>query len=123
MTEHVNHRQLFKRIVADTGVPEKVVKRVVESFQDEIIRALVAGESVRMTNFLSLNPVEKGERVARNPQNGESVFVPAQRSVRVTVMPRVIELVKADVAEINGQLITLRKTRRGTANATSAVTR
>lgn len=119
---HVNQKYLHERVAADAQVPEEVVKRVLESYQDVVVRALVAGESVRQTNFMSLHRVERAARQARNPQTGERVVVPAQLSVKVTVLPRVLELVRTGTLEIDGHPVTVRKLPKGAAGVVPVVT-
>lgn len=119
---HVNQQYLHERVAADANVPVEVAKRVVESYQDVVLRALIQGESVRQTNFMSLHVVERPARLARNPQTGERVTVPAQKSVKVTVLPRVLELVRTGTLEIDGHLVTTRKLPKGAAGVMPVVT-
>jgi len=122
MAGHVNMQYLSERVAADANVPFEVAKRVIESYQDVVVRALIAGEDVRQTNFMSLHVVERGERQARNPQTGEKVTVPATKSVKVTVLPRVLELVRTGTMEIDGHLVTTRKLPKGAAGVVPVVT-
>lgn len=122
MSNHVNQQYLCERIAKDANVPFEVAKRVVESYQDVVLRALIQGESVRQTNFMSYHVVERDERQARNPQTGEKVVVPATKAVKVTVLPRVLELVRTGTLEIDGQLVTTRKLPKGAAGMMPVVT-
>jgi DNA-binding protein HU-beta len=122
VTGHLNQQYLHERVAADANVPIEVAKRVVESYQDVILRALIAGESVRQTNFMSLHVVERNERQAHNPQTGEKVTVPATKTVKVTVLPRVLELVRTGTMEIDGQLVTTRKLPKGAKGIVPVVT-
>lgn len=108
---------MYELIAADSGIPESVVKHVMGSFQDVVVRTLVQGESVCMTNFVSFYPVHRVAGVRRNLQTGETFVVPAHESVRVKVLPRVKELVRADSLEENGKLITVRKRAKGALSA------
>ena len=119
---NVNQKYLHERVAADSNVAEAVVKRVIESYQDVVLRALVAGERIRVSNFLSMHVVESDARRARNPQNGESVIIPAQKNVRVTVSPHVIGLVRAGLLEVDGQLVTTRKLPKGAKGVIPVVT-
>lgn len=119
---HINQQYLHERVAVDADVPVEVAKRVVESYQDVVLRALIQGESVRQTNFMSFHVVERPARLARNPQTGERVTVPAQKSVKVIVLPRVLELVRTGTLEIDGQLVTTRKLPRGAAGVIPVVT-
>lgn len=122
MTGHVNMTYLTERVAADADVPLEVAKRVIESYQDVIVRALIDGESIRETNFLSIKVVDSDERTARNPQTGELVTIPARKNVRVTVLPRVTDLVRAGTTELDGQLVTLRKLPKGARGVLPVVT-
>lgn len=122
MTNHVNQKYLHERVAADAQVPEEVVKRVLQSYQDVVVRALVKGESIRQTNFMSIHVVDRDERQARNPQTGEKVMVPATKAVKVTVLPRVLELVRTGTSEIDGHPVTVRKLPKGAAGVMPVVT-
>lgn len=122
MSSHVNQHYLHERVAKDANVPYEVAKRVLESYQDVVLRALVQGESIRQTNFMSFHVVERPARTARNPQNGERVVVPAKKDVKVTVLPRVLDLVRTGTFEIDGHLVTTRKLPKGAAGMVPVVT-
>ncbi len=119
---HVNQKYLNERISADCNVAEDVVKRVLESYQDVVLRALIAGESIRTSNFMTIRTADMPTYNARNPQTGAAVVVPAQRNVKVTVSPRVLELVRAGITEVDGQLVTTRKLPKGAKGVIPVVT-
>lgn len=118
----LNQRYLHERIASDANVPMEVVKRVMESYQDVVLRALIQGDAIVQSNFMSFSVVERAEREARNPQTGERVTVPAQKAVKATVLPRVTELVRAGITEVDGQLVTTRKLPKGAKGILPVVT-
>lgn len=57
------------------------LKRVLSTLES----VLATGESVNLTGYVKFNVKEVDERVARNPQTGEQVNVPAHRQVRASI--------------------------------------
>lgn len=120
--KRINQQTLRERVAKDANVSQEVVRRVLESYQDVVLRALVAGETVTQSNFMSFTPVTRPERLARNLQTGELVVVPEQKAVKATVLPRVIELVRAGISEIDGHPVTTRKLPKGAKGIMPVVT-
>lgn len=118
----VNITRLVELVSEESGFNRVAVQRVIHAYQDVIARKLAAGERVMQSNFLSIEPVERGERLTRNPQTGEPILVPAKRVVRVIVSERLQELVSHAITEVDGQPVTLRKLPRGAVGVMPIVT-
>lgn len=63
------------------------VAAVLNATYQAIVDTLVEGESVAVTNFGTFLPVVVSERVARNPQTGEQVTVPARTRAKFRPSP------------------------------------
>jgi DNA-binding protein HU-beta len=77
----VNKAQLVEAIADKTGGRRKAATAV-DAVLDAIVRAVVAGETVSITGFGSLQALDRDPRIARNPQTGDRVTVPATRALR-----------------------------------------
>lgn len=77
--------EFVTKMAQDNGITKKQateeLKRVLNTLED----VLADGDSVNLTGYVKFNVKEIEERVARNPQNGESVTVPAHRQVRASI--------------------------------------
>lgn len=104
------NKQLLAESLADRmGLSRSVAAEAVETMCDIIALTVATGGSVSITNFISMDRVEKKPRMARNPHNGDRIQVPARRSVKVTVSPRLNEFANSDRPE----LATIRKQAKG----------
>ncbi|MFJ1706814.1 HU family DNA-binding protein [Kitasatospora sp. NPDC088346] len=77
----VNKNTLIERLAPQLG-GRRAATAAVEAVLDTIVRAVVAGDTVSVTGFGAFEPVEHASRLARNPQTGEKVKVPARRVPR-----------------------------------------
>jgi integration host factor subunit beta len=78
-------RELVKRIAKATGQKQDVTKEIIQTFLDQIIEELAAGNRLEFREFGVFDIVHKKPRVARNPRTGETVHVPAKRMVHFKV--------------------------------------
>ncbi len=74
-------REIARRISGKTGVPQEIVRDVMQAFLDEIIRELTEGERLEFRDFGVFEAVVRGPRKARNPRTGEPVQIPEKRVV------------------------------------------
>ncbi|MBN8547653.1 MAG: integration host factor subunit beta [Ignavibacteria bacterium] len=64
-------------IVAEgTGLTKLETEAVVEGFFKSVIEALSAGKGIEIRGFGTFKVKKKAARYARNPKNGDKVFVP-----------------------------------------------
>ncbi len=77
----ITKQQLIYRISETTGQKKVVTKDIIQSFIDEIIAELGKGNRLEFREFGVFELKERAPRKARNPQTGESVYVPAKRVV------------------------------------------
>lgn len=81
----VTKKELIDRIADQTGNKRVVVKRVVQSFLDEMIRELGSGNRLEFRDFGVFETRERAARIAQNPKTMEKVRVPSKRTVKFKV--------------------------------------
>jgi nucleoid DNA-binding protein len=81
----IKKKELIDRIAEKTGTKRLVVKPVVQSFLDEIIRELAKNNRLEFRDFGVFEPRVRASRRARNPKTLEEVNVPPTRVVRFKV--------------------------------------
>ncbi len=75
-------KELVARITGLTGNKRVVIKKVIQSFLDQIIDELGKGNRLEFRDFGVFEPKMRAARVAQNPKTLEKVRVPAKRSVK-----------------------------------------
>lgn len=78
----VTKKELIDRIAETTQAKRVVVKRVVQSFLDEVINELAADNRLEFRDFGVFETRTRTARVAQNPKTLERVQVPPKRSVK-----------------------------------------
>jgi DNA-binding protein HU-beta len=73
------------RVLAeDFELPRRQVNDLVEGLLDKITEVLKSGDKVALTPFGQFRIRDRAARIARNPQTGEPVNVPAKRVLKFT---------------------------------------
>jgi len=78
----VTKKELVDRIADQTGSKRVAVKRVVQSFLDEVIGELGRGNRLEFRDFGVFETKERAARVAQNPKTLQRVHVPPKRTVK-----------------------------------------
>ena len=65
----------------ELGLNKSDCKILIEDFFDEIKKALISGEEVKLSGFGNFELLNKNERPGRNPKTGEEVKISARRVV------------------------------------------
>lgn len=78
----ITKKELIDRIAETTQAKRVVVKRVVQSFLDEIITELASDNRLEFRDFGVFETRTRTARVAQNPKTLERVQVPPKRSVK-----------------------------------------
>ena len=78
-------KELVNRIADETGHTKVVVKEILQTFLDEIIRELALGNRLEFREFGVFEVKERKARRAQNPRTLEKVEVPAKRVVKFKV--------------------------------------
>ena len=81
----ITKKELIDRIADRTNNKRVVVKRIIQSFLDEIIDELGEGNRLEFRDFGVFESKERAARIAQNPKTLERVPVPAKRTVKFKV--------------------------------------
>lgn len=74
--------ELARELADDFELPRRQVVEIVEAMLDRITAVLKSGDKVQLTPFGQFKIRDRAARVARNPQTGEPVNVPAKRVLK-----------------------------------------
>jgi integration host factor subunit beta len=78
-------KDLIDRIAKETDVKRSDVKRVMQSFLNEIINELARGNRLEFRDFGVFEVKDRAARTAQNPKTLDPVLVPAKRTVKFKV--------------------------------------
>jgi DNA-binding protein HU-beta len=74
--------ELARELAEDLELPRKQVAELVEALLDKMLTVLKSGDKVQLTPFGQFKVRDRAARIARNPQTGEPVKVPAKRVLK-----------------------------------------
>jgi len=78
----ITKKELIDRIAENTQAKRIVVKRIVQSFLDEVVNELADDNRLEFRDFGVFETRTRAARVAQNPKTLERVKVPAKRTVK-----------------------------------------
>jgi integration host factor subunit beta len=81
----ITKKELIDRIADRTGNKRVVVKRVLQSFLDDVIAELGAGNRLEFRDFGVFECKIRAARTAQNPKTLERVVVPEKRTVKFKI--------------------------------------
>lgn len=81
-TTTITKKELIDRIAEKTGMKRVEVKKVVQSFLEEVVHDLGLGHRLEFRDFGVFDVRERKARTAQNPKTLQRVDVPSKRSVR-----------------------------------------
>jgi integration host factor subunit beta len=81
----VTKKELVDRIAERCNAKRVVVKKIVQSFLDEIIEELGHGNRLEFRDFGVFETKERAARIAQNPKTLQRVHVPPKRTVKFKV--------------------------------------
>jgi integration host factor subunit beta len=94
----ITKKELVNRIADRTSVTKVVAKDIIQSFLDEIIRELAAGNRLEFREFGVFESKDRAARKAQNPRTLEKVEVPAKRIVKFKVGRMMRQKVSGEIA-------------------------
>jgi integration host factor subunit alpha len=77
--ETITRASLSEAIYQEVGLSRNESSDLLEAVLGEITRALVDGETVKLSSFGSFSIRRKGQRIGRNPKTGEEVPILPRR--------------------------------------------
>ncbi len=75
-------KELVDRVADLTGNKRVMVKKVIQTFLDQIIDELGRGNRLEFRDFGVFETKQRAARIAQNPKTLERVHVPPKRSVK-----------------------------------------
>jgi len=81
----ITKKELIDRIAERTQAKRVLVKRIVQTFLDAIIKELCNGNRLEFRDFGVFETKIRAARVAQNPKTLERVKVPAKRTVKFKI--------------------------------------
>ncbi len=99
----VTKKELAYRISEKTGLKKVVIKRIIQSFIDEIIDELSQGNRLEFREFGVFEIKTRAARKARNPRTGVRVDVPSKSVVHFKAGRLMKERVQAHDEAVNPQ--------------------
>jgi len=69
----ITRADLAEAVYEEVGLSRNESSELVETVLDEVSKALIDGDNVKISSFGSFSVREKGERVGRNPKTGVEV--------------------------------------------------
>jgi DNA-binding protein HU-beta len=76
--------ELARVLAEDLELPRRQMTELIEALLDKITAVLKTGDKVALTPFGQFRIRDRAARIARNPQTGEPVNVPAKRVLKFT---------------------------------------
>jgi integration host factor subunit beta len=101
----VTKKDLVDRIADKTSNKRVIVKRIVQTFLDEIVRELGDGNRLEFRDFGVFEIRSRAARIAQNPKTMEKVEVPSKRTVKF----KIGRLMKQQLVRHDGQAAQMRR--------------
>ena len=76
--------ELARELADDFEMPRRQMAELMEALLEKITEVLKSGDKVQLTPFGQFRIRDRAARIARNPQTGEPVNVPAKRVLKFT---------------------------------------
>jgi DNA-binding protein HU-beta len=80
--ESMTKNELARELADDFELPRRQAVEFIEAMLERITQVLKSGDRVQLTPFGQFKIRDRAARVARNPQTGEPVNVPAKRVLK-----------------------------------------
>ena|SRR3954447_15487102 len=90
--------ELVTAIVERTGVSKTDVEKTLKGFE-EIVQKTIAkgGDKISLPGFISFEQGHRSARTGRNPQTGETIQVPASKTVKISAGATLKKVAKGEV--------------------------
>lgn len=83
--ETITKKELIDRIAEKCQIKRVTVKRILQTFLDEIVDELGRGNRLEFRDFGVFESKMRAARIAQNPKTLERVAVPSKRTVKFKV--------------------------------------
>lgn len=78
----MNKTELIAAMAKKSGMTKNDAAKALDAYVDTVKEELAANGNITMVGFGTFNVVERAERRAHNPRNGEVITVAAKRVVK-----------------------------------------
>jgi DNA-binding protein HU-beta len=101
--------ELVRVLAEEHELPRRQVAELVEAILEKITTVLKSGDKVQLTPFGQFRIRDRAARIARNPQTGEPVKVPAKRVLKFTAGRTLKEAVGTPARKASAKKSTAKK--------------
>jgi len=71
----MNKQDIVRAIAGETGLTQIAVGKMLGSLENQVVKALEAGDKVQITGFFTAKPVARAARKGYDPIKGESMEI------------------------------------------------
>jgi DNA-binding protein HU-beta len=82
LRNEMKKNELIEKIAKSADVSKAEASRLLKAVTDAISESLSGGESVTIVGFGTFKVAHRAERTGRNPQTGQTIKIPAQKTPR-----------------------------------------
>ncbi|MFQ6084548.1 MAG: HU family DNA-binding protein [Candidatus Aminicenantia bacterium] len=90
----MNKETIIMKMARDSGITKAQAANAFNSLLDQIEDALSKGQKVTFVGFGSFSVMRRKERKGRNPQTGETIYIPSKRVVKFSPGKKLKEAVQ-----------------------------
>jgi len=90
----MNKGDLVDKVAQDCGMSKAAAEQALNSVLGAISEAVAAGDKVTLIGFGTFSVSERAARMARNPQTGATLTIPARKVVRFKAGTKLSDAVK-----------------------------
>ena len=80
----MNKQELIDAIAASTGESKSSTGEAIDAILQVVTAVVTRGEAVQLVGFGSFSTGARAERAGRNPATGETITIPAAKTVKFT---------------------------------------
>ncbi|MPW23058.1 HU, DNA-binding transcriptional regulator, beta subunit [Paraburkholderia piptadeniae] len=80
----MNKQELIDAVAATTGESKAGTGETIDAIIEAVTRAVSKGDTVQLIGFGSFSTGARAERSGRNPSTGETITIPAAKTVKFT---------------------------------------
>ena len=79
----MNKSEVIDAMVAIGSLSKATASQALDAFIDVVTGALKEGKSVSLVGFMTIDVMERSERMGRNPQTGAQITIPKKKVPRI----------------------------------------
>jgi len=85
--ETITRADLVNRIIQDNDFTRQQAAEILKKTLEEIEKALVSGEQVKISSFGTFSVLQKKERIGRNPRTGKDATITPRQVISFRASP------------------------------------